>query len=316
MSKVAFLLFIIILAASGYAAYILQKKVDCIVSQWSTWSVCDVSSGNITRTKNIITEPRNKGLSCPILIDTSTCIVDCKVSDWEPWSACNDIDGYLTRSRTIIDQPKNGGSECPPLNDTSACSVDCKTSNWSPWSCTTGVKVRSRSLIKDAINGGSCGILRESLPCNFTIRHPTTNKPWVYKNAGINFVNSNGKIGINQPLTRELIYTVRPITNLINSYFLVNAVTPTEVIRYAYNTMWNVPSPSQDASLNTLTSYIWQFEKQLDGLYKIRSDFKPNPTELNWVVGWDSNLDEIKIVPDDGTPYINVFWKIEDLHLN
>jgi hypothetical protein len=45
--------------------------VNCVVSAWSDWSVCE--NGNRTRTRTIITPASNGGTACPSLTETEAC---------------------------------------------------------------------------------------------------------------------------------------------------------------------------------------------------------------------------------------------------
>jgi hypothetical protein len=45
--------------------------VDCVVSEWSTWSEC--IDGSITRTRTIITPASNGGAVCPVLTESQSC---------------------------------------------------------------------------------------------------------------------------------------------------------------------------------------------------------------------------------------------------
>ncbi len=49
--------------------------VDCIVSDWSSWTTCTASCGGgmQTRTRDIIVHPNNGGSSCPTLIENQLC---------------------------------------------------------------------------------------------------------------------------------------------------------------------------------------------------------------------------------------------------
>jgi hypothetical protein len=45
--------------------------VNCVVSEWSDWSIC--SSGSKTRTRTVITPASGGGTACPTLTETVTC---------------------------------------------------------------------------------------------------------------------------------------------------------------------------------------------------------------------------------------------------
>lgn len=46
-------------------------NLDCIVSNWSSWSEC--SGGTQTRTRIVIQEPTGSGTTCPVLEETQSC---------------------------------------------------------------------------------------------------------------------------------------------------------------------------------------------------------------------------------------------------
>lgn len=138
--------------------------VDCVVSNWSSWSNCD--GGTQTRTRTVITQPQNGGTTCPDLTETRNCPVDCVVSEWSAWSTCDA--GTQTRTRTVITPALNGGASCPVLTESRSCAVDCVVSAWSDWStCSEGTQTRTRTVITPAMNGGvACPVLSETIGCS------------------------------------------------------------------------------------------------------------------------------------------------------
>ena len=105
---------------------------------------------------------------------------NCEVSEWNNWSECSATcgGGMQTRFRLVKKQAENGGKVCPSLTEsrtcnTQSCSVDCEVSDWSEWStcsatCGGGIQTRSRTIKKQAVNGGkACPIdLSENRTCN------------------------------------------------------------------------------------------------------------------------------------------------------
>ena len=106
--------------------------------------------------------------------------VNCEMSGWSNWSGCSTScgGGVQTRTRVITKQAQNGGAACGgPLQEqqscnTQQCPVNCEMSGWSGWSgcskpCGGGVQTRSRSITKQAQNGGAaCGSMQEQQSCN------------------------------------------------------------------------------------------------------------------------------------------------------
>jgi hypothetical protein len=49
--------------------------VDCVVSAWSAWSICDGETR--TRTRTVVTPASCGGVACPVLIETESCTIPC-----------------------------------------------------------------------------------------------------------------------------------------------------------------------------------------------------------------------------------------------
>jgi hypothetical protein len=124
-------------------------------------------------------------------------ISDCDFSDWYPkdgtcigetgsaidcGDTCPQPDPYAcggleTMVRDVVVSPNEYGMECPVLERIKKCKqfkcpVDCVESEWSGWSkcskeCESGVRVRTRSILTKAKNGGrACDTVQEEEPCN------------------------------------------------------------------------------------------------------------------------------------------------------
>jgi hypothetical protein len=48
--------------------------VDCVVSPWSVWGVCDATTRTQTRSRTVLTPAQNGGAVCPVLVETQACI--------------------------------------------------------------------------------------------------------------------------------------------------------------------------------------------------------------------------------------------------
>jgi len=60
---------------SFYFAILFIAAVDCEVGDWTDYSECSRPCGRgvMTRERDVIQEPRNGGLECPVLKETTTC---------------------------------------------------------------------------------------------------------------------------------------------------------------------------------------------------------------------------------------------------
>mgnify|MGYP001329294020 CR=1 FL=1 len=146
----------------------IPKIKKCKMNKWGNWSACS-SSGMQYRARGI--KPSQGPCIPKSLFTFRKCAkVDCEVSRWGNWSACKD--GKKSRTRTVEQEPKNGGSECPTLEDTdtTTCAVDCTLSGWSDWSpcsadCEGGTQTRTRTVTREAKNGGKCAETYERRTC-------------------------------------------------------------------------------------------------------------------------------------------------------
>jgi hypothetical protein len=159
--------------------------IDCQVSDWSEWSMCNASCGNGTQIKTRTINVTNMygGKACPSLVETQMCKIkdcpiDCQVSDWSEWSMCNASCGNGTqiKTRTINVTNMYGGKVCPPLVETQMCKIkdcpiDCQVSDWSEWSmcnasCGNGTQIKTRTINVTNMYGGKvCPALVETQMC-------------------------------------------------------------------------------------------------------------------------------------------------------
>eukprot|EP01004_Peranema_trichophorum_P007321 NODE_60_length_4100_cov_55.328640_g50_i0.p1 GENE.NODE_60_length_4100_cov_55.328640_g50_i0~~NODE_60_length_4100_cov_55.328640_g50_i0.p1 ORF type:complete len:1365 (-),score=567.13 NODE_60_length_4100_cov_55.328640_g50_i0:5-3496(-) len=174
-------------ASSEYQTCNTQPcPVDCVMGEFSSWSVCDrtCGSGSRTRTRSIIVAPLNEGRVCGAsseseVCNTQPCPVDCVMSDWSSWSECDVTcgGGSSTRTRVITVASSNEGASCGNTQETTTCNVqpcpvDCVMGQWSGWSecdktCGSGSQQRTRRISTPAAFGGkACESGLETQSCN------------------------------------------------------------------------------------------------------------------------------------------------------
>eukprot|EP00122_Pirum_gemmata_P003327 Pgem_evm2s3006 len=135
--------------------------VDCVLGEW-TDGLCDavcgtgLVGGNVTRTREILVQPRNNGRKCDDLSRVEYCTKECKTpcetSEFIPGpcsAKCGEglVKGKRILTRQITQQPKYGGEKCGKLTVEEdcerQCEVDCELGDWFKVkecnaSCTTG----------------------------------------------------------------------------------------------------------------------------------------------------------------------------------
>jgi len=100
-----------------------QKKcpVDCLMSAWSGWSKCtkDCESGVETKTRSVLTKPKNGGKGCDAVqeerpCNTGSCDRDCTLEAWSEWTPCSTAcgGGDHSRARKVV-IPIRGQGKCP-----------------------------------------------------------------------------------------------------------------------------------------------------------------------------------------------------------
>lgn len=110
---------------------------------------------------------------------------DCVVSAWKPTTVCAKSCGSKQTAiweRTVLRQPAPGGVACPMLMLTKPCNAEpcprhCTVTQWGAYgacdaTCGDGQKTRTRTIFREAINGGSCPPLSESAPCSVSTECP------------------------------------------------------------------------------------------------------------------------------------------------
>ncbi|CAE8719889.1 unnamed protein product [Polarella glacialis] len=110
-----------------------SEIMDCKVSDWTNWDLCDRScgGGQQQRQRQVQGNPRNGGMKCPAnLIETRGCkeepcrAVDCEVTHWSDWASCSADcgNGYRERQRSIETLAEANGAGCAlPLSELGEC---------------------------------------------------------------------------------------------------------------------------------------------------------------------------------------------------
>jgi hypothetical protein len=163
----------------------LSCPLDCIQSQWGTWSTCDNSCGGGYQNRERSTTRKNAfgGKACLHGSQYRTCntLVFCPVNcigEWSEYGSCSTSCGPGTKKRTltVLRPPSYGGAACSidnsaPCNN-GPCPSHCDVGQFTAWSkcsmtCGGGFRTRQRDVIKAAMNGGYvCPYLNEKEPCN------------------------------------------------------------------------------------------------------------------------------------------------------
>ncbi|CAD7965880.1 unnamed protein product [Amoebophrya sp. A25] len=172
-----------------------DKKQDCVLSRWSTWSECTATcgGGQQFRSRKIDIPSALGGEPClGHLRETRECGMslctnpkDCEISAWTKWSDCTKScdGGQEFRQRVMISGASHGGAGCADqLSEIRGCNLqpcsldvkDCNWSEWSEWSacsqsCDGGYKQRDRAIAASPRHGGlpcEARAKSELAPCN------------------------------------------------------------------------------------------------------------------------------------------------------
>eukprot|EP00937_MAST-01D_sp_MAST-1D-sp2_P002802 g2802.t1 len=179
---------------------IKECPVDCVFSNWTSYSDCSVTCANgfKSRSRSIRQHDMFGGATCTghklketVPCSLGICPVNCEVSDWGGYGDCTRTTksaetvtcggGFKTRKREV----KNYGTTlshslgrvCPSLSEVNVCGTlncpkDCILADWASWSncnsrCGTGSQHRHRGVKQWRTPGGKrCGTRYETKQCN------------------------------------------------------------------------------------------------------------------------------------------------------
>ncbi|EQC39825.1 hypothetical protein SDRG_03245 [Saprolegnia diclina VS20] len=162
-------------------------NVDCVLSDWSDWSVCDLKTQQQTRTRTVLQTAYNSGAKCGPKVDYRACGSCADIVSAFTYSDCDAKTGTRTGSATYLYTPQNGLT-CN-LAVTETCAVHCALSEWNQGQCAVrgdlaGQQVWTRSVITAPLNGGRpCGDLTKYELCVVNCKPGDTWGAWSNCNA-------------------------------------------------------------------------------------------------------------------------------------
>lgn len=165
--------------------------VDCRLSDWGAWSLCDKScqGGQSFRVRAVEVEAARGGKPCQdsqkelmpcneMSCELDAAARDCHLSVWVSWSDCSTScgQGMRTRTREVAVLPLAGGKGCSAdMKQVEACphnppceAEDCVWGTWTEWSecsrtCDGGQKLRNRTVLQAPSKSGKACHALESV---------------------------------------------------------------------------------------------------------------------------------------------------------
>ncbi|XP_008548145.1 spondin-1 isoform X2 [Microplitis demolitor] len=148
------------------------QKVDCEVTEWSDWTICEDCHGYTNSTRSIMTPAQNGGRRCPKKLMR-------KIKCHKILPGCSkDSRGdrrkrYRDRKSVLPENHNNNNNNNNNNNYSYNNGVDCKLTHWSPWSschatCGNAVQHRTRriQIHPSGLHGKPCTRLVEFRKCS------------------------------------------------------------------------------------------------------------------------------------------------------
>ena len=228
-----------------------QCAQDCVVSMWSEWTTCNCTlSVYRSRYREVVLPPKNRGESCPSLIENATCDTCPYTLDTLPrsytwrtgrWGVCKPVNrsstcGYGLHSRAVDFVDLEGRivsnthyclsgatyARVVPPSPKQLCEIPCPCvlSAWTPWSACepscdsatpSGVRHRKRTILQlPTMNETLCPATKESKSC---VLHHAACPGYAWKTSGWSACTLQNGATCGAGLRSRFVYCLQNFTN-------------------------------------------------------------------------------------------------------